>query len=176
MKSLDKSMKLKKPRKQKTHPAGWWRSRALEKAQRLAKFRESWGGPTPEQRFCRCISCGRTVHLAGASDRAEGGHYVSRNCHATEMDPDNIHPQCHVCNCHLSGNVIAYRISLVQRIGEDRVRRLEDMFAASKGDEEALARLSDRDQLEVMRKKGVAYYKQRCTELDEELARVQKDW
>lgn len=177
MKSMDPKTKLKKPgRKAKAHPVGWWRAKALEKAQRLAKYRESFGGPTPETRWCVCISCGRTVSLSGQTDRAEGGHYVSRMCRAVETDPDNIHPQCHTCNCHLGGNVIAYRQALVRRLGEDRVKRLEDMFAASKGDREALSRLDMKDQLEVLRKKGVPYYRQRCEELDGLLEEVVKEW
>lgn len=163
-------------RKPKEHPVGWWRAKALEKAQKLAKYRESFGGAIAEDRYCVCISCGQTVHLSGTSDRAEGGHYISRNCRATEIEQDNIHPQCHRCNCHLSGNAIAYRLSLVQRIGEDRVKRLEDMYQASKGDTEALARLDTRDQLEVIRKKGITYYKSKCEELDEQIALCQKEW
>lgn len=169
-------MKLKKPKKSKAHPVGWWRNKALEKAQMLAKWKESFGGATADQRYCRCISCGALMNLTGLSNHAEGGHYVSRKCRATEIDADNIHAQCHRCNFGLSGNVIAYRMALIEKIGEARVKRLEDMFAASKGSEEALARLDNRDQLEVLRKKGVAYYKSKCTELDEQLAKVRKEW
>lgn len=163
-------------KKVKEHPIGWWRAKALEKAQRLAKFRESFGGATAEERYCVCISCGATVHLAGTTDRAEGGHYISRNCRATEMELDNIHPQCHKCNCYLSGNVVAYRLSLVQRIGESRVQRLENLYQASRGDTEALGKLDMKDQIEVLRKKSIPYYKAKCDELDKAIEEVVKSW
>lgn len=160
----------------KEHSASWWRTKALEKAQKLAKYRESFGGATAEQRYCNCISCGKVVNLAGKENRAEGGHYVSRTCRVTELELDNIHPQCHYCNCLMGGNEVAYRINLVKRIGLERVSRLEDMFSASRGDEEALARLNDRDQIEVIRKKSASYYKQKCEEFDSEIEKIKESW
>lgn len=162
--------------RKKTHSASWYRTKALEKVQKLAKYRESFGGPIAEERFCNCISCGRVISLAGRENRAEGGHYISRTCRATELELDNIHPQCHYCNCHLGGNEVAYRINLVKKIGLERVTRLEDMFSASRGDEEALTRLNERDQLEVIRNKPASYYKQKLEEFDEAIKKVKESW
>ena len=37
-----------------------------------------------------------------------------------------LHPhKCDRCNTHLSGNPIQYRIGLVEKIGEDKVKELE---------------------------------------------------
>ena len=38
---------------------------------------------------------------------------------------DNVHKQCERCNTYWSGNLINYRIALVERIGVERVEFLE---------------------------------------------------
>jgi hypothetical protein len=72
-----------------------------------------------------CVSCGRKHK--GAHD---AGHYVSAaaNPHL-RFDEANVHKQCVPCNDHLSGNLIAYRRNLIERIGEQEVRRLETASA-----------------------------------------------
>lgn len=68
-----------------------------------------------------CISCDR--HHQGKYD---AGHYRSVGaCPELRFDEDNVHKQCSPCNTQLSGNVLEYRIRLIQRIGSDRVARLE---------------------------------------------------
>lgn len=68
-----------------------------------------------------CISCGRDH--AGAY---HAGHYRSTKA-APELrfEPRNIHKQCAPCNTHLSGNLVEYRIRLIQKIGKDAVDWLE---------------------------------------------------
>lgn len=102
----------------------------------------------------RCISCGKILSWK----EAQGGHFISRTVEATCIEPDNVWPQCNSCNCYKSGNYSMYRYNLVKRIGEDRVKRLENMMAASKGDEEALEKLEPLDRFEVTRKKGKVYW------------------
>lgn len=162
--------------KKDKHTKSWYRNKALELAQRLAKYRESFGGPTADQRYCFCISCGKRLSLTGTTGRAEGGHYVSRMCRATEIDLDNIHPQCHTCNCLYGGNEVNYRINLVKKIGTERVERLEHLLSASNGDEEALSKLNERDQLEVLRTKGVSYYKEKIEFFKEEIKKEEQKW
>ena len=41
------------------------------------------------------------------------------------MHEDNCHKQCAPCNTHLSGNLVLYRVNLIQRIGLARVEALE---------------------------------------------------
>ncbi|MBI3908496.1 MAG: recombination protein NinG [Pseudomonas fluorescens] len=68
-----------------------------------------------------CISCGR--HHQGKYD---AGHYRTVGSNpALRFEPLNCHKQCVPCNQHRSGDIVNYRISLVQRIGEDSVEWLE---------------------------------------------------
>lgn len=75
-----------------------------------------------------CVSCGR--HHVG---QYHAGHY--RTVGATpelRFEPLNAWKQCAPCNNHLSGNLINYRISLLQRIGEEKVAWLEGPHEAKK--------------------------------------------
>lgn len=67
-----------------------------------------------------CISCGQYAN------RYEAGHYMSAggNGHI-RFDENNIHAQCHRCNCHMSANLTPYRVNLIKKIGLDEVNRLE---------------------------------------------------
>lgn len=68
-----------------------------------------------------CISCGR--HHTG---QWHAGHYLSRGARPElAFHPDNCHKQCAPCNTHLSGNLVLYRVNLIQRIGLERVEWLE---------------------------------------------------
>lgn len=68
-----------------------------------------------------CISCGR--HHPGKYD---AGHYRTvKSNPALRFEPLNCHKQCVPCNQHLSGNIVNYRIELVNRLGVDLVDWLE---------------------------------------------------
>lgn len=68
-----------------------------------------------------CISCGR--HHDG---QYHAGHFRSVGANPElRFEPDNVWKQCAPCNTHLSGNLVNYRISLLQMIGADRVDWLE---------------------------------------------------
>jgi 5-methylcytosine-specific restriction endonuclease McrA len=77
-----------------------------------------------------CVSCGRPND--GLHQR-HAGHYrpVGSNP-ALRFEPDNCHAQCSVCNNHLSGNLLAYRATLIARIGLDRVEWLEGPHVPAK--------------------------------------------
>ena len=68
-----------------------------------------------------CISCG------SYSGKASCGHYKSVGAHPElRFDEDNAHKQCWFnCNSNKSGNIINYRIGLLDRIGEARVAKIE---------------------------------------------------
>lgn len=54
------------------------------------------------------------------------GHFWSAGGHGSvRFDEDNVHGQCSRCNTHLHGDLINYDRSLVNKIGEERYRRLE---------------------------------------------------
>lgn len=69
-----------------------------------------------------CISCG----VFNSAHAFHAGHYRSVGA-APELrfEESNVAAQCAKCNTHLSGNAIEYRISLVKRIGIERVLWLE---------------------------------------------------
>ena len=71
-----------------------------------------------------CISCGKP--LGGEPNSYDAGHYrsVGSSPHL-RFDENNVHGQCKHCNCHLSGNVVAYRQGLIGRIGLAEVERIE---------------------------------------------------
>lgn len=70
-----------------------------------------------------CISCG---HDFKNGRQAHAGHYIPRSRSSfLRFDEDNIHKQCSICNNYLSGNVGAYRVNLIIKIGIDRVIYLE---------------------------------------------------
>jgi len=68
-----------------------------------------------------CISCGR-YHQG----QYHAGHYRSiGSMPSLRFNVHNIHKQCSACNNNLSGNLIAYRVNLIKKIGIDRVEWLE---------------------------------------------------
>jgi hypothetical protein len=68
-----------------------------------------------------CISCGR--HHDG---QYHAGHYRTVGANPEiRFEPLNVWKQCAPCNNHLSGNLINYRIALLQRIGPEKVAWLE---------------------------------------------------
>jgi len=75
-----------------------------------------------------CISCGR--HHEG---QWHAGHYRSIGA-APELryNEDNIHKQCAPCNNHKSGNILEYRISLIRKIGVERLEYLEGYHEPAK--------------------------------------------
>jgi len=101
------------------------------------KSRQDWLGEaqTAVNLFVRlrdaqlpCISC-RRYHTG----QYHAGHYISRGANQSlRFDTDNIHKQCAPCNSHLSGNQVNYRIGLIQKIGLERVERLESFQEVQK--------------------------------------------
>ena len=65
-----------------------------------------------------CICCGGLVQHAG--------HYLSQGHHgAHRFDENNVHGCCIKCNVYLHGNLIEYRIGLIDKIGLKAVEELE---------------------------------------------------
>lgn len=68
-----------------------------------------------------CISCGR---FHGGQWHA--GHYLTTGARPElRFNELNIHKQCQPCNTHLHGNLVLYRVNLIDRIGLDMVEWLE---------------------------------------------------
>lgn len=68
-----------------------------------------------------CISCGQPY----MKQKWDAGHYISRRHNKTRFHLDNIHLQCVRCNRYGYGESVSYRINLIKRIGEDKVKWLE---------------------------------------------------
>jgi len=68
-----------------------------------------------------CISCG--TYTAG---QYHAGHYRTvKAAPELRFDESNCHKQCAQCNNFDSGNIVEYRINLIERIGQAEVDRLE---------------------------------------------------
>ncbi|HBB7799194.1 TPA: recombination protein NinG [Escherichia coli] len=76
-----------------------------------------------------CVSCGNPLlgksnYLTGSA--IDASHYRSRGAAShLKFNVFNVHSACTRCNRQLSGNAVEYRIRLVDRIGLERVERLE---------------------------------------------------
>lgn len=68
-----------------------------------------------------CISCGR-YHQG----QYHAGHYKTvGSSPELRFCEENVHKQCSACNNHLSGNIVNYRLGLIEKIGLERVEWLE---------------------------------------------------
>jgi len=68
-----------------------------------------------------CISCGRNHQ-----GQIHAGHYLSVGARPElRFEETNVHAQCAPCNTHLSGNIVLYRLALIQRLGLAQVEWLE---------------------------------------------------
>ncbi|WP_338882654.1 recombination protein NinG [Xenorhabdus sp. TH1] len=101
-----------KARKLSVKPRSYW----IQQAQRAvnAYIRE-------RDRDLPCVSCG--THTSAQWD---AGHYRTTSAAPQlRFDERNIHRQCVVCNQHKSGNLVPYRVELIQRIGQAAVDAIE---------------------------------------------------
>lgn len=143
-----------------------YREKALADFQKLRRYQcADMNG------YVRCISCSKLMTVK----EAQGGHLVSRRVRATELESDNIWPQCPRCNGPLSGNVIAYRANLIKLIGKKRVQRIEDLANGSEGDEEAISRLNESDRRAIVLRKPEIEYKELAAQYRAEIRRIQKE-
>lgn len=75
-----------------------------------------------------CVSCGR--HHEG---QYHAGHYRSVGANPElRFEPLNVWKQCAPCNTYLSGNLVNYRLALLQLIGPEKVDWLEGPHPARK--------------------------------------------
>ena len=148
----------------KTVSVGKLRERALTLFQKLRRMEEA-----NEDGYVSCISCGKLMHWK----EAQGGHYIPRANSDTELEHDNVWPQCQQCNGYLKGNPINYRYRLVRKIGEERVKRIEHLAHAYKGDEESSSLLSDADKISSVRLRGRQYYLERIEEYKDKIRNME---
>lgn len=73
-----------------------------------------------------CIACGRPLNYGVRGGAVDASHYRSRGAAPhLRFNVFNNHAGCVHCNRDLSGNLIPYRINLIEKIGAFRVERIE---------------------------------------------------
>ena len=68
-----------------------------------------------------CISCGKKINGV-----THASHYKSQGGHANvRFNEDNVWSSCYKCNVELSGNLLEYRKALIEKLGVERLEKLE---------------------------------------------------
>jgi len=89
-----------------------------------------------------CICCGRSQGDIKHGGAVDAGHYRSRgSAPGLKFNLFNCHSQLAYCNRYLSGNAVGYRAGLIERIGLERVERLERDNSPRRFDAEYLDRV-----------------------------------
>ncbi len=140
-------------------------SRALREAKERIKPRSQWLKEVQSvfNRWIRlrdakenCISCGRNH-----TGQWHAGHYKTVGANPElRFDERNVHKQCAPCNNHLSGNILNYRLGLIQRCGIETVEYLEGQHDPKRYTIDDLKELK-------------AYYQKKCKELEKALSEQQ---
>jgi hypothetical protein len=94
-----------------------YRSKALTAFCKLRRLQEANGAG-----YVRCITCGKLVKW----NECDGGHLIHRAIRGTEVEPDNVWPQCIACNRFGNISEMEYASALAQKIGWDRIGSLMD--------------------------------------------------
>lgn len=101
-----------KVRKLALKPRSYWIKQAQQAVNTFIRERD---------RDLPCISCGTFT-----SAQWDAGHYrTTAAAPQLRFDERNIHRQCVVCNQHKSGNLVPYRVELIERIGIAQVEAIE---------------------------------------------------
>ncbi|WP_447887684.1 recombination protein NinG [Serratia fonticola] len=104
-------------RREKLKTASDWNKEAQAAVNRYIFWRD-YGNP--------CISCGKPLNYGVRGGAVDASHYRSRgSARHLRFNVFNIHSGCVRCNRELSGNLIPYRINLIEKIDLWRVERLE---------------------------------------------------
>ena len=73
-----------------------------------------------------CICCGKPLGESQVGGGFDCGHYRSTgSAPHLRFCEDNAHGQTKFCNRYRAGNAVDYRLGLIQRIGLERVEKLE---------------------------------------------------
>ena len=108
-----------KAKREKLKTRSDWQKEAQAAFNRYIRFRDT---------ALPCISCLR--HHDG---QWHAGHYRSTGAAPhLRFDESNVHKQCQPCNTHLHGNLIAYRVNLIAKVGLAEVERLENATTGPK--------------------------------------------
>lgn len=73
-------------------------------------------------KFKGCVSCGKSLNT-----KFDAGHFYSVGKYPNlRFNIDNVHGQCVECNQHKHGNINEYSLRLGDRIGNDKLLKLND--------------------------------------------------
>ena len=98
----------------------------------------------------KCISCSGKL-----GTKYDAGHYYSAGGHySLRFNEDNVHAQCVACNQHKHGNIQKYRFGLIDRIGQKRLDKLDEISNET--------RKFTKDELKAI----IQYYKIKVKELN----------
>lgn len=107
--------------KYKDRNLSWLKEKAREYFNRFIRYRD-----TDDYGNGRCISSG--IPMKVPHENSHAGHYFSAgSCPRLRYDERNVHLQSKSENYFNHGHGTAYRIYLVQKIGEDEVKELEQI-------------------------------------------------
>ena len=122
-------------------------SRELKAKKQAIKTRAEWAKEAQDEfnAFIRardsqlgCVSCGQSPNQG----QRHASHYRSVGAAAhLRFNTWNVHASCAQCNSMKSGNVVEYRIRLVNQIGVERVEALEQSNEARTFDIDYLKRV-----------------------------------
>jgi hypothetical protein len=118
--------------------------RAFCKLRRLQEANESG--------YVHCITCGAVVKW----NECDGGHFIPRGKRGTEVEADNVWPQCVSCNRFHAVTRKEYLNALTTKIGEERVKALEAKAKIQgKKDYMALTRFFEFQVRQLRKEKGL---------------------
>lgn len=104
-----------------------------------------------------CIACSKPDN---GQHQRHASHYRSVGaCSALRFNVFNVHGGCATCNSVLSGNLIEMRIGMVERIGEGRVRNLEQENRLTRYKLDYLKRLT-----RIFNRRAKLYEKWKCAD------------
>lgn len=122
MKMQEKQATRDIQKKYKGRSISWLEDKLQELVNAKVRKRDSVDG------YFICISCRQLKPIS----QMNAGHFYPKEplaYRAVRFDLDNIHGQDVRCNKYLSGNLIEYRKNLLIKIGENRLRQLEQKAA-----------------------------------------------
>lgn len=110
-----------------------------------------------------CIACGRPLNYGVRGGAVDASHYRSRGAAPhLRFNVFNNHAGCVHCNRDLSGNLIPYRINLIEKISAFRVERIEHDNTPRKFDIAYLQRVKS-----IFTRRAKHYEKLRKRQLEE---------
>jgi hypothetical protein len=116
MNAVPKPERKKREKKKKLKSLGKLKQDAQILVNAFVRTRDSKDG------FFQCISCGKILTI----DKMNAGHFIAVGQSSfLRYYLQNINGQCSGCNNFKHGNLIEYRMGLVQKIGEEGVDYLE---------------------------------------------------